>query len=191
MKNITITLTGLAGVSLLTHNERLANPGDPYAIRMKSISSKRKKTEEDFAEMAEIEFAGGLYLDDSMQIGLPAWNVFRSMQDGAKLNKLGRHVQRGLVMTDVDILPLKHDGPTTPEDAWRAGCYDQRAVKVGTSKVSRTRPCFRNWHVEATAALDTNVLSLEDLRMIADNAGSMVGIGDYRPRFGRFTAEVN
>lgn len=191
MKHVTIRLTGLPGVPLLTHNERLASNMDEYAVRMKAISSKRKKTEDDFAELARIEFAGGLYLNDDGLISLPGWNVLRSIQDGAKLNKLGRHVQRAMVMTGPDMIPIKHDGPSTPETAWAAGCYDQRAVKVGTSKVTRTRPCFRNWMVEATAAVDTNILSIEDLRMCADNAGSMAGIGDYRPRFGRFTAEVD
>ncbi|HEY1127431.1 MAG TPA: hypothetical protein VGF83_06695, partial [Actinomycetota bacterium] len=58
------------------------------------------------------------------------------------------------------------------------------------NRVMRCRPVFRQWRSAAEGTLDTAVLSLEDLRTIADTAGAMIGIGDYRPRYGRFTAEV-
>jgi hypothetical protein len=54
----------------------------------------------------------------------------------------------------------------------------------------RCRPRFRQWRVEADGHLDTAVLSFEELEEIANTAGAMIGLGDYRPRFGRFTAEV-
>ena len=190
MKYLTITLTGAEGSALLTHNERLANAQDEIARGMKSITSKRTKTDDDHAELARMEFLGGVYLTDEGKVGLPTWNVFRSLQDGAKLNRLGKSVERGLFVAGPDVIPIKHAGPDTPEAMFAAGCVDQRSVKVGQQKVTRTRPVFRNWSVAAEFVIDTEVLRLDELEMIADNAGRMVGIGDYRPRFGRFTAKV-
>ena len=35
-----------------------------FAKAMKAITSKRKKTDEDYIELARLEFFGGLYADD-------------------------------------------------------------------------------------------------------------------------------
>jgi hypothetical protein len=44
--------------------------------------------------------------------------------------------------------------------------------------------------VQADGILDPGVIELEDIRQIADTAGQLIGLGDWRPRFGRFTAQV-
>lgn len=191
MEHYQVTLAGVPGSALLTHNERLADPGDAIAKQMKVISSKRVKSEDDHAELARLEYLGGLYLTDDGKPGIPAWNVFRSFQEGAKLNKLGRQVERSIVMTGADIVPIQCPGIGTPEKMYKAGHYDRRSVKVGTSKVMRTRPRFTDWTVTVELFLDTELLDYETFAMVAQNAGQMVGIGDYRPRFGRYEiAEV-
>ena len=190
MKYINIHITGAPGSALLTHNEQLANSRNETARAMKAITSKRTKTDDDHAELARLEFIGGLYLTDDGHAGLPTWNIFRSIQDGAKLNKLGKSVERGLIVAGADILPIEHSGPTTTQGMWEAGCFDQRSVKVGQQKVTRTRPSFRDWSLTAAFIVDTEILRMDELEMVLDNAGRMVGIGDYRPRFGRFTATI-
>lgn len=190
METVTVRLSGVEGSMLLTHNERLASKLDPIARQMAEVSSKRKKTDADYDELAHLEMLGGVYETEGGQVGIPVWNVFRSLQDGAKLNKLGRAVERGVVPIGADVAVIKHDGPSTAEAMWKAGCFDQRSVKVGTSKVTRTRPAFRNWVVEVGFVIDTEILNLGDFRMIAENAGRLAGLGDYRPRFGRYDAEV-
>lgn len=190
MKYINIHITGVPGSALLTHNEQLANSRNEIARAMKAITSKRTKTDDDHAELARLEFIGGLYTTDDGRAGLPTWNVFRSIQDGAKLNKLGKSVERGLIVAGADILPIHHAGPSGAQAMWDAGCFDQRSVKVGQQKVTRTRPSFRDWSITASFVVDTEILRMDELEMIVDNAGRMVGIGDYRPRFGRFTATI-
>jgi hypothetical protein len=190
MKHLQVRLTGLPGSALLTHNERLASRMDPIAREMSAIASKRKKTDDDLNEMARLELLGGCYITDDGLVGIPAWNVFRSIQDGARLNKLGRHVERGVVPASVDIVPIKHAGPATPAGMWDAACFDQRSVKVGQSKVTRTRPRFTDWVVDVEFYLDTEILQLNDFQMVTENAGRLVGLGDYRPRFGRFDIDI-
>lgn len=189
MTTVNMTLTG---DTILTHNVQLANPLNEYARRMSAISSKRKKTDEDHAAMAEIEFYGSLYLTEDGSVGIPVWNVLRSIQDGAKKNRLGKAVAEGLLPADpfTEVVVLDHDGPSKPDDAWNAKCYDQRSVKVGMSTVTRTRPRFRQWSVSAEFLVDDEVIRFDDLRLAADTAGRLVGLGDYRPRFGRFDIAV-
>jgi hypothetical protein len=187
MKTLNVRLDG---IQMLTHNERLASKLDPIAREMSAISSKRKKTDDDLAELARLEMLGGVYETEDGLVGIPTWNVFKSLQEGARLNKLGRHIERGVLPMGSDIAPIKHDGPNTARAMWEAGCFDQRSVKVGTSKVTRTRPMFRNWTVDVTFAIDTEIIRVDEFGMVAENAGRLIGIGDYRPRFGRYEATI-
>lgn len=189
MKNLTITLEGRA--PLLIHNERLAVSTDEYARPLKAITSKSKKSDDDYAEMARLEYLGGLYLTSGGRSGLPAWNVFRSIQDGARLNRLGKQVERGLFAAKGDeIVEIKHSGPSDIENHYRSGGIDTRTVRVGQQRVVRTRPRYIDWSVAVDFIVDTEVLRLDDLALAVDNAGRMIGIGDYRPRFGRYEATI-
>lgn len=188
MESVTVELSGVG--AMLTHNERLASKLDPIARQMSAISGKRTKSDEDHAEMARIEFLGGLYLTDGNRVGVPAWNVFRAVQDGAKFHKLGKQVERAVLPVGADVVEVQHSGPGTAEAMWSAGCFDQRSVKVGQSKVTRTRPRFEGWSVSVPFLIDVELLDLDDFERAATLAGQLVGIGDYRPRFGRFSVVV-
>ena len=183
-----ITFTGTA--ELLMHNARLANPLDPAAKAMKAVSSKRVKTDDDHEELARLEHLGSLYYDPEIGPYLPGQNIERCLVDAAKVTKSGVKVTRG-VFVSTNINPLAYKGPRTPEDLWADENFRHMAsVKVQQNRVMRCRPMFRQWRTEAEGTLDTRVLSLDELQGIADTSGAMIGIGDYRPRYGRFTAEV-
>lgn len=187
MIDFTITFTGTA--PLLMHNSRLANPLDPATKAVKKYTSKRNKTDEDYEHLARLEFTGGLYLDSDAGPYIPGENIMRCLVDGAKLTKHGVKVTRG-VFIKTDVNPLAFDGPRTDDGLWAAGYRHMASVKVGTQRVMRCRPWFPDWKVQADGVLDPAVLELEDLTTISGNAGSLIGLGDWRPRFGRFTATV-
>lgn len=184
----TITIEGTA--PLLMHNARLSNPLDPAAKALKATTSKRTKTDEDHAKVARMEHAGSLYLDPAIGPYVPGENIARCLIDGAKITKSGVKVTRGVFIAS-DVNPLAYTGPRDVDGLWEDENFRHIAsVKVGTSRVMRCRPIFRQWRTQAVGLLDTSVLTLEDLQSIADQAGAMVGLGDWRPRFGRFTATI-
>ena len=187
MIDFTVTLTGTA--PLLMHNSRLANPLDPAAKDVKKLTSKRNKTDEDYETLARLEHAGGLYIDPDIGPYIPGENIMRCLVDGAKLTKLGVKVTRG-VFIKTDVNPIAYDGPRTADGLWTAGFKHMASVKVGTSRLMRCRPVFYDWKVSADGVLDPAVLELSDLTTVSDNAGALIGLGDWRPRFGRFTAKV-
>lgn len=183
-----ITITGTA--ELLMHSARLSNPLDPVAKAMKKVSSKRTKTDEDYEELARLEHAGGLYHDPDVGPYIPGENIQRCLMDAAKVTRSGVKVTRG-VFISTDVNPLGYRGPRDVDGLWADDNFRHMAsVKIQQNRVIRCRPRFRQWSVEAEGTLDTAVLSLEDLTAIAETAGAMIGLGDYRPRFGRFRAEV-
>jgi hypothetical protein len=50
----------------------------------------------------------------------------------------------------------------------------------------RYRPIFLNWAAEMTVMVNTDVLDVAEARKVLDDAGALIGVCEYRPRFGRF-----
>lgn len=59
----TLVIDMMGKTPLLTHNSQLSDPLNPWSKKLKSITSKKKKTDADHEEAARIEWKGGLYLD--------------------------------------------------------------------------------------------------------------------------------
>jgi hypothetical protein len=186
--NFIITLKGTA--PLLMHSSRLANPLDPAAKAMKEFTSKRVKTDDDHHEIARREFIGGMYYDPDAGPYVPADNIHRALLDAAKKTKSGPKIKEGLFIS-TDINPLAYSGPRNIEKLWEAQVFTLIvSAKVTTQRVMRTRPMFRDWGVAAEGILDEEIIDLKELQKIAVTAGERIGLGDWRPRYGRFTATV-
>lgn len=184
MKTATYCIQGTS--PLLMHSESLANPFDARTKEIKAITGKRKKTEDDLLEIARLEWLGGLYYEPDTGIHMPGYNMLAALTAGAKLHKLGTAVKRSAVIQQ-DKLPLEFEGPKDPDALYLNKAFvDIRSVKVGTSKVTRCRPRFERWSLKFTVLYDEAGLQRNDLDRIVDDTGQMIGLGDYRPRFGRF-----
>jgi hypothetical protein len=195
MSNLPEIKIRMQGVSpLLCHNGQTADPRNTYAKAMKAVSSKRKKTDADFDELARLEWLAGIYRSaDSLVI--PDYVIESAMIAGAKKSKRGPQAKCGLFFTQHAL--LEFDGkPDEINDDTLAAMFDSGdfthtiGVRVGMAKIMRTRPIFRNWSCIAVAQYDPDVLNLRDIEEIAADAGKLVGIGDWRPKHGRFLAEV-
>lgn len=191
MRHVKLSLTGVA--PLLQHNPRLADPMDPITRQMKAITSKRKKTDEDLAALEDLEFEGGLYMHPDPKIGpfVPATWVKSCLIRAGVITKDGQNVQRSVHPTDI-VLPLIYRGPRDLAGLKADLSFrDRQSVRVGMKRVFRVRPKFEEWSLDAVLMLDESVLNFDRFAEIAATAGQMIGLGDYRPLFGRFTAEVN
>lgn len=187
MQQIVVQISGTA--PLLMHNSRLANPLDEYAVDIKKITSKRIKTEEDYAQIYRLEFLGGLYYNKKDGIYIPGENIDATIRDGAKLLRKGMDIKRG-VMTMENKVPLTYEGPRDPEKLAGNGFADIRRVQVNKgSSAMRCRPRFDTWACAFTLSLDPEVISPADLRLCVDLAGQRIGLGDYRPRYGKFEVD--
>jgi hypothetical protein len=188
LQSFTIRITGTA--PLLMHNGRLSDPIDPATQALAAATSKRKKTIDDYREVSRLEHAGGLYLDPDIGPYLPGENIARALLDAARMNRQGKNVERGLFITS-DVNPLAYKGPRDLNGLWADENFQHRkSAKVGQQRIVRTRPMFRQWSCEAEGAIDTQILDVHDLRAIIERAGLFIGLGDWRPRFGRFTGEL-
>jgi hypothetical protein len=189
MKKFRLTLSGTA--PMLMHNAQLSDEFNPVVLEMKKITAKKtKKTEDDRWELRRLEFVGSLYYDQDAGPYVPAANIEASLAKAAGLTRNGQDVKRGVrIVTDVN--PLGYRGPRNPDDLWKESSFVHNAsVKVGTARIIRTRPIFRDWITEVEGVFDPTVVDFESLKMFAEKAGQLIGLGDWRPRFGTFDAEI-
>lgn len=184
MEQLKLKIVGTS--PLMMHSDRLANPLLPETKAHKTLTSKRKKVDEDHLMIARSEFISGCYWHEDVGFYIPGANLDATFVGGAKLSKLGvRWKQAALVLEQ--RVKLLHDGPSTPERLWEDTRYvDVRGVRVGQAKVMRYRPVFLKWAAELTLALNTDVLNVEEARKAIDDGGKLIGTCEYRPRFGRF-----
>jgi len=182
---LSCTITGVA--PLLLHNGQLANPANQFARRMKSISDKRKKTEQDLMELARLEWLGSLYLRDR-QPCIPGEMIEATITKAAGERRKGTTVSAGLYCPGAFL--IKYDGPRDVEQLWTLEEFREvRIVRIGKNRVVRTRPRFDNWSVEVTVMHRPDMLSANDVRELIELAGDLKGLGDWRPKYGRFRVD--
>ena len=188
MKHFSITIDGTA--PFIMHNSRLADKLDPITRQKAVVAAKRKKTDEDDLEISRLEWLGGLYWDDAIGPYLPGDNLFKALVEAARKSKQGKQVEQG-VFVETDVNPLAYKGPRVVDELWKDQNFVfRRTVKQQQSRITRTRPIFREWRTEARGTFDPNVVNLSDIAGFAEIAGLYIGVGDWRPRYGRFSATV-
>lgn len=174
----------VAGTPLLMHNIRLANPMDPHAIALGKISKKRGKTYEDYEAMCRIDFEGGMYWRDGIGPVVPAQNLEKFIQSGAKVKKLGTKVTEAVQCLD-SFYPLIYKGPKEIELLYKEKFRDISMQGIGKSKVIRCRPMFEAWAVEFSLVIDVDAINQEEIQYAMEYAGRYKGFMDGRPRNGK------
>ena len=171
---------------LMLHNGQLANPFNEITQEMKKISGKRKKTEDDFRDLANLEWRGGLYVNSDGIPCIPSNLLKATLVNGAKKNRLGKQFTAGLFISDNPVIKHKDSDKTVEELSQDPRYRDQRMVKVQTSKVLRTRPVFPEWELTFEVAFLPDVIDERAIDQAIEIAGYVIGLAEYRPEFGRF-----
>jgi hypothetical protein len=182
---VTLRLIGIR--PLLMHAGRLCDPLDPIACELARITGKRLKTASDHREIARIEWYGGLWLADGAPC-IPAEAIEAAFIAGAKMQRRGKQAAAGI---EVDgPAKLFYDGPQDIDELWKQERFRLRVpVRVGTARTMRTRPRFDSWNVDFKASFLPSLLSPSLIADIFAASGFARGIGDWRPKFGRFRVE--
>ena len=189
METISFRITGTS--PLLMQAETLANPLHELTKAHKAVSGKRKKSEDDYVWLMESEWSASMYYDDDIGPYIPALNLEGCIAEAGKIIRLGKTIKQA-VQVVTDRAKLEYDGPRKKEKLWSAGrkFADVRGVNVGGKKIMRCRPVFLSWAAQFEVAYMEDVLDKTDLVRIVEESGRRIGIGTYRPRFGRFNVEV-
>jgi len=183
----TLTFQLTSSAPLLLHNGQMANPLNKWAKAMKQISAKKAKTDADYEELARLEFMAGLYLSPEGPV-IPSFVVDALLVAAAKKVREGNEAKAGVFCPENAL--LQYDGPRTPDELWKDEGFRHIAlVRVSTARVARCRPVFNNWTAVVKVSVETGVVNparIDDWMAIA---GTQIGVGDWRPKFGRFQAQ--
>lgn len=124
-------------------------------------------------------------------IVIPQPNLLRCLIDAGKFHKAGKTkvttiksslISAAVSMFDVEY-PIKHEQP------WKV---DTRAVRIPATggRILRHRPMFDDWELSFSVELDTDTIPEKLFRLIVNDAGHKIGLGDFRPDtkgpFGKF-----
>jgi hypothetical protein len=179
------------------HSPDTANPLHPIAILIKDITSKHhtKKTEDDILELARLSFIGACYWDDQIGYYIPSDNIEASIKEGAAKNKNGKKIVMAVSIVSSKIPLITDAGKIPPKTLCNDLEFnDTRFVNVKNgsqeSKILRTRPRFERWELEFEAKLETSELQISDFVTAVEKAGIYGGLGDYRPKYGRFETSI-
>lgn len=174
---------------VLMHNAQTANPLNPFTKALKAISGKRNKTEADHLAMARIEYEAGLYLNDKREVIIPGRVFEACIAEGAKKSKEGK-VALSTTIVENDAVVSYDGGPLTVEELLDSEEHKLVVpVKVGMAKIMRTRPLFHNVTGTFTVSLQTELANPTQLERWITDCLNQVGIGDWRPRYGRGTLD--
>jgi len=169
MKRVDVEIIGTA--PLLQH--RFAT--EEHGINV----SKGKKKVYDPKEEAE----KCLYKNVKGEIYEPSEHVYQAMVRAAvdfkfEKKKSYKDVITSGLLIQPDEIPLIYEGNYE---------IDARGAVVQRARIIRWRPCFNTWKLRFIInILDDENISVPVLKEILEKAGATKGIGDYRPRFGRF-----
>jgi len=190
MKTLKVKWTGIR--PLLMHNGLLADPTNPIVRRGKEITSKgtKKMTDADHEEKARLEWDGGLYWDEDDGAIIPSDNIERCIQLGAQKSRIGKDVQAA-VFCSAPHVRIDYEGPRNKEKMHADPRFSLRkGVCVNKARIIRIRPMIpTGWSLTFDVEYDETIVNPKNLLKAMTDAGALIGLGDWRPKFGRFFVE--
>jgi hypothetical protein len=173
MDTINVRIRGIA--PLLQHR---------YIFKDEQDTKTTKKTgAKDYSE----EWKKSMYFDDKLGIYQPAIHIEGAMIKAAtnfQVTGKGKKTYKDLFKSAVFCSPEKilHN-KRDPDFIHKA------LVRVNGGGVERLRPAFKDWYLEFNIQVLDEQIDKDVVNQVLTHAGRFVGIGDFRPRFGRFAIE--
>ena len=122
-----------------------------------------------------------IYRDEKGQVYSPADHLIGAMTKAATSFKLeGKKTFKDVAKAGVFINPLKVAHLNQQYIA------DWRPVVINRGRVMKGRARMDDWSLKFELVCIDDRATAKDIQEILEYAGTYVGIGDYRPRYGRF-----
>lgn len=141
------------------------------------------------------EWRDKLYVTSDDELYEPSSHIEAAMIAAAanfkiagRRGKTYKDLFKAAVFVSPEMVPHGLKAPDTLDtDADKRLYLDVRPVVINRSRIVRIRPAFKaGWTLAFTIDVIDDQIAQELLHDILTLAGRTVGIGDYRPKFGRF-----
>lgn len=195
LKTIKIKIKGIR--PMLHNNGMMADRLYPWKIKLAAIEKTKasKRTDAQWAEYEQLQWLGKLYWSESRKcIAMPVDNLHACLVAGARKAKQGKNFEAAVFFDDEHAAAeVKHalSGKTQSEMYADRDYVFRKPVVIGLAKVISIRPMIpTGWTISTTITYDDSVIAnAETVVEAMVQAGSLCGLGDWRPRFGRFIVE--
>ena len=169
METVRVKIRGIA--PLLMNKFKMPDEGEPEAAA-------RRDKQYDPVEDAN----SALYREEGIGCYAPStWIEAALREAGKEFKGKGRGSLKATVLSSVFIDPEKIPlGKDTFDE------IDKRPAVIQRNRIIKSRPRFNQWELEFTVNFDENRIKKDVLKQMIAEAGATKGIGDYRPKFGRF-----
>lgn len=193
IRHASVKITGIA--PMLQNNPQTVDPFNRYAKAKKAITNKRAKTDDDLLELGNIETESKIYFDDKIGVYVPAtWLTEAIIVSAFSIAKIGRAKMRGGLFATKPKIKLHYKGmekvKTITDIVMNPDFRQRMLLKQGQVRVPKDAPIYHDWHFETDLEYDDTVVDFSSLKKIIERAAMYGGFGDFRPTFGRATAEV-
>ncbi|MFA5458737.1 MAG: hypothetical protein WC261_14035 [Synergistaceae bacterium] len=191
-KSIKVELHGME--PLLMNSNASVNPLNPLVRELKTLTSKRKRTEEDDRDILLLKWRLSMYYDEKLGPYIPSVNLLATLREAAKKHKRGKDIISSAVVSPSDI-PLHYNGPRNIDELaaladGKQQFIDVRVGRIKQASVMISRARFNPpWHIKCEIVYDDLVFNKDDIMLFLTIGGEKIGLCDYRPRYGRFTVK--
>lgn len=207
MQNFTFSVVGTS--PMITNNGSNIDPLNPINKLKKEFTSKRKKSDDDYRNIARVEWFQTLYLSSRLILELredkfyadtnnlptltmPVKCVRAAIISGAKHNKNGKSVARAIQFEKVDFYRPSETGkkmsfPDINTMSDDLAYIDATPMTVNRAKVLKHRAIFAQWGFAVTGGIAEDILDPQAFEDAIAIAGRYEGINDSRAYgYGRF-----
>ncbi len=194
MRTASITIRGVS--PLLQNNPQTVDRFNKFAKRMSQINAKKtRRTDDDYLELRDIEMESKVYFDAEIGVYAPSSWLAEAVATAAfKVAKISRADIRGAMFTTVDKMALSFknsDKVKAVTDIVGNPVFRQMlTLPQGQVRVVKAFPIFHGWTFATDIEFDDKIIDPDSLTRIVEHTAKYGGFGDFRPKFGRATAEV-
>jgi hypothetical protein len=164
------------------------------------LKTARKKQDEN--KLIELEqsqirndWEASAYWDDKeKKFFIPDTLLLKCIRDGAAAAKKGKDVDRAVQISEthayLETTPHKTMDAAFHDEAFHLECPCKIPPKTGALIWKCRCMIPTGWKLRFTIEFNDDIVAKESVKQAIEQAGLMCGIGGWRPKFGRFFAEI-
>lgn len=199
IQTIKVKWTGIR--PLILHNGQTADPLNKFSVQFRKLNVEKKAIKKGDEEAvarwhekyADAEWRASIYYDETDGLIIPSDVIEATIEAGARKSKRGKDAKAAVYCAEENAshAVLDYDGPKSIEKLIKEPRYRlSKPVRVGNARVCRTRAMLpTGWSMTFKVEYDDGVMGRDALLDAMMQAGALVGMCDWRPKFGRFTVE--
>lgn len=194
MKTLKAELTGIR--PLIMHSAVGVDPSNKSVREISRLAKEVKKVKSDPDRQAELreqicrlEWELSAYWNEG-GFYLPGDNLFRAITEGARKQKNGKAVEAGLLPIEDAQIKTPKAYPLKLDELYKDEAYQFRypvrvPPKTGARLIKVRAKIPTGWKAVIVLEFDDD-LSIQAIKEAFETAGRLIGLGDWRPKFGRF-----